>query len=188
MFRHSSRTATPGIDGSPDARSSRAEPRGARRWNRLGGGVLVIVGLGLAATLPATSSMAASKAKAIIITKKTDQSTPELFSNFHATAGLEAKGRLAQVSGTIACTGGLGEQHLARVRVKVTQRGVTAEGFALGRCTGNVEPWSAIVITQGAKRFKRGTATGHAWVGVPRFGSGMSRAAFDWSHSITLLP
>lgn len=170
------------------------------RWSRSGARTLVlpvvaaIVAAGFAATGSAAPRRSAAPAGTthvayIRITKKTDQSSPELMNNFNGgTAGLGAHGRFAQVWGTISCTGGLGKQHLARIRVKIAQYGVVAEGFTLARCTGNVEPWTAVAITHGSKRLRRGSATGHAWVGVPLFGSGMRKAAYDWSHSLTLLP
>ncbi len=127
----------------------------------------------------------ASAAKAIIITKKTDQSTPELFSNFAPTASLAADGHTVHVAGTVDCEGPTADAVPVQIWVMVWKDGVAATGTASSACTGTAQAWSADVVVRGAGVLTAGTAHAHAWVGVaPEAGGGPS--AFDWGRLITL--
>lgn len=150
---------------------------------RMGKRALVAISAALAVIL--TSASIASAATAIVITKKTDQSSPELFNNFSDTANIGGQGQLAWVSGTIACDGGQSTQGIVRVRVEVQQGGVVAEGHTIGRCTGDVEGWSAVVVVRGNGGLVPGAAEAHAWVGTPPSHNGIV-SAYDWTHTVEL--
>lgn len=167
--------------------SARSSVSGPTCRKRLGAGAVVAAGAAIiAASLPAAGTATRASGTATRAVSPIRFSS-QIAQKFASVGGLGASGRLAQVSGTISCTGGLGKRHLVRLRVKVSQPGVVAEGFTLGRCTGNLELWSAVVVVRASKRLHRGHAQGHAWVGIPRFGSGMTKAVFDWTSPLKLL-
>lgn len=147
----------------------------------------VAIALSCALVLFALSTMGASAAKAIIITKRTDQSSPELFSNFAPTASLAADGQTAHVAGTVDCAGPTAAAVPVEIWVMVWQRGGVATGTARAQCTGAVESWSVDVAAHDARVLTAGAAQAHAWVGVaPEAGGGPS--AFDWGRAIVLTP
>jgi hypothetical protein len=143
-----------------------------------------VVALVCALAVFAASAAGVSAAKAIVITKKTDQSTPELFSNFASTATLGVDGQSAQVTGTVDCDGPTATPVPVQIWVLVWQSGQSATGLAHAACTGSPEPWTVDVAASGTG-FVPGEAHAHAWVGVaPEAGGGP--AAFDWGRAITL--